>query len=60
MDDCLGALLAGADALAQDPEAPAPGVPARFRAWGGAGRWPELVGLVASRKAQAPLDAGVR
>ncbi|MGD0863414.1 MAG: MBL fold metallo-hydrolase [Candidatus Limnocylindrales bacterium] len=60
MDDCLRALLAGADALAQDPGASASQVPERFRAWGGAQRWPELVGLVASRKAQAPLGAGVR
>ena len=43
-----------------DPEALAPDAPERFRAWGGAQRWPELVGLVASRKAQAPLGASVR
>jgi glyoxylase-like metal-dependent hydrolase (beta-lactamase superfamily II) len=60
MVDCLGALLAGAGALAHDPEALAPDAPERFRAWGGAQRWPELVGLVASRKAQAPLGASVR
>jgi len=60
MDDCLGALLAGADALAHDPEAPAPGVPERFRAWRGAQRWPELVALVASREARASLEARTR
>jgi hypothetical protein len=60
MVDCLSALLAGADALAHDPGAPAPGVPERFSAWGGAQRWPELVGLVAPRKAQTPLGASVR
>jgi hypothetical protein len=60
MVDCLEALLAGADTLAPDPEAPAPAIPERFRAWGGAQRWPELVALVASRKAQAPLGATAR
>ncbi len=60
MDDCLGALLAGADALAQDPGAPAPQVPERFHTWRGAQRWPELVALVASRKAQPPSRAVVR
>ena len=60
MVDCLSALLAGADALAHDPGAPAPDVPERFRAWGGAQRWPELVGLLASRKARAPLGARAR
>jgi cyclase len=60
MVDCLEALLAGAGALAADPEAPALAIPERFRAWGGAQRWPELVGLVASRKASAPLGASAR
>lgn len=60
MVDCLEALLAGADTLAPDPEAPAPAIPDRFRAWGGAQRWPELVGLVASRKASAPLASSAR
>jgi len=55
MDDCLGALLADADALAQDPGAPAPQVPERFRAWRGGQRWAELVALVASRRTQPPL-----
>lgn len=60
MDACLGALLADADAMAQDPRAPDPQVPERFRSWGRAQRWPELVALVASRRAQAPLEPNGR
>jgi glyoxylase-like metal-dependent hydrolase (beta-lactamase superfamily II) len=57
MEVCLSALLADANAIAQDPGAPAPAVPERLRAWRGAQRWPELVALVASREAQASLEA---
>jgi glyoxylase-like metal-dependent hydrolase (beta-lactamase superfamily II) len=57
MVDCLAALLAGADALAHDPEALARDVPERFRAWGGAQRWRELVAQVASQEGSGATGA---
>jgi glyoxylase-like metal-dependent hydrolase (beta-lactamase superfamily II) len=54
MADCLGTLVANADALAgrNGPVAARP--PERFRSWREAGRWAELVRAVATSKIQAP------
>lgn len=49
MEDCLRALVAAAGDLAMEPGEPRSSIPERFEAWGGAARWSEAVGLVASR-----------
>ena len=49
MEDCLRALVTAAGDRAMEPGEPRSSIPERFEAWGGAARWSEAVGLVASR-----------